>query len=64
MGKKLTYDEALAEIEEIVSKIEENMYSIDELSEKVKRIATLVNFCKEKLRSTEDELTKILKEEK
>lgn len=64
MNKKLTYDEALAEIEQIVQNIEENKYSIDELSEKVKRISFLVNYCKEKLRNTEEELNKILKEEK
>lgn len=64
MNKKLTYDEALAEIEQIVQNIEENKYSIDELSEKVKRISFLVNYCKEKLRNTEKELNKILKEEK
>jgi exodeoxyribonuclease VII small subunit len=64
MAKKFTYDEALSEIEQIVSNIEENKYSIDELAEKVKRISFLVNYCKEKLRNTEDELNKILKEEK
>jgi exodeoxyribonuclease VII small subunit len=64
MSKKLTYDEALSEIELIVQNIEENKYSIDELGEKVKRISFLVNYCKEKLRNTEDELNKILKDEK
>jgi len=64
MAKKFTYDEALSEIEQIVSNIEENKYSIDELAEKVKRISFLVNYCKEKLRNTEDELNKILKEDK
>jgi exodeoxyribonuclease VII small subunit len=64
MGKKLTYNEALVEMEQIVQNIEENKYSIDELSVKVKRISFLVNYCKEKLRNTEEELNKILKEEK
>lgn len=64
MSKKLTYDEALSEIEQIVQNIEENKYSIDELGEKVKRISFLVGYCKEKLRNTEDELNKILKDEK
>ncbi len=57
--KQPTYQEALAEIEHIVKNIEENKYSIDELTEKVKRVAELVNFCKEKLKYTEDELAKI-----
>lgn len=57
--KNLTYQEAFNEIEQIVKNIEENKYSIDELGEKVKRVAELVNFCKEKLKYTEEELMKI-----
>lgn len=62
MSKKLTYSEAVAEIDSIIKKIENNEFSIDELSEKVKRISFLINFCKEKLRSTEDELNNILEQ--
>jgi exodeoxyribonuclease VII small subunit len=60
MSKKNTYAEALAEIEEIIANIENDKYSIDELTDKVKRISFLINFCKEKLRSTESELNNIL----
>lgn len=63
MGKKqLTYQEALHEIEDIVAHIEANKFSIDELGEKVKRVAELVKFCKEKLKFTEHELNKIIEE--
>jgi len=58
--KKLTYAEALAEIEETIQKIENDEFTIDELSDKVKRISFLISFCKEKLRSTENELNNIL----
>jgi len=61
MNKKQTYAEALAEIELIIQNIEDDKYSLDELSEKVRRVSFLINFCKEKLRATEDELSKVLK---
>ena len=60
MSKKISYAEALAEIEEIIAHIENDQYSIDELTDKVKRISFLINYCKEKLRSTESELNNIL----
>jgi len=63
MSKKgLTYENAMAEIEMIVEGIENNQFSIDELSEKVKRISELVLFCKEKLRQTEEQVNKIINE--
>jgi exodeoxyribonuclease VII small subunit len=61
MVKKLSYNEAIEEIEQIIAKIENDEFSIDELADKVKRISFLINYCKEKLRNTEEELDKILK---
>lgn len=60
--KKGTYKEAISEIEEILSQIENNELDVDELSEKVKRVSLLINTCKEKLKNTEAEIEKILKE--
>ena len=62
MEKKLTYTEAIRELELIVEEIEEGSVSVDELSEKVKRAAFLLRICKEKLSSTEDDVKKILEE--
>ncbi len=62
MEKKLTYTEAIAELEAIVADIEEGSVTVDELSEKVKRAALLLKVCKEKLTSTEDDVKKILDE--
>ena len=62
MEKKLTYKEAMEELEQIVREIEEGTVSVDELSEKVKRAAYLLRICKEKLSSTEDDVKKILDE--
>lgn len=60
--KQLSYNEAIQEIEIIISKIENQELDIDELSINVKRVAELLNFCKLKLKNTEEEVQKILKE--
>jgi len=62
MTEKLTYTEAFEELQQIVSQIEEGEISVDELSEKVKRAAFLINVCKKKLSNTEADVSKILKE--
>lgn len=56
------YKEAFDELQQIVSEIEEGQISVDELSEKVKRAALLINICKAKLSSTEEDVNKILKD--
>ena len=58
---KLTYKEAMAEMEEIVAKLEDNQLDVDELSAYVKRVSELIVFCKSKLHDTEEEVEKILK---
>ena len=61
-AKKLTYNEAITEIEEILDKIENEELDVDELAEKVKRVATLLKICKDKLHKTNDQVEQILKE--
>lgn len=56
------YTEAFEELQLIVSQIEEGAITIDELSEKVKRAATLIRICKAKLNATEEDVNQILKE--
>lgn len=58
---KMSYKEAMAEIEEIVLKLENNQLDVDELSVKVKRVSELITFCKSKLHETEEEVEKVLK---
>ncbi len=60
--KQLTYNEAVAEIDLITNKIENQELDIDELSTNVKRVAELLNFCKMRLKNTEEEVQKILKD--
>ena len=60
--KRLTYNEAITEIEEILDKIENEELDVDELAEKVKRVSTLLKMCKDKLHKTNDQVEQILKE--
>ena len=62
MNDNPNYAEAFEELQQIVSEIEEGQISVDELSEKVKRAALLINICKAKLSSTEEDVNKILKD--
>jgi exodeoxyribonuclease VII small subunit len=57
---EFSYRDALNEIEEILKKIEEGKFDLDQLSEKVKRVGNLLEACKKKLRSTEEEIGKII----
>lgn len=59
--EKLNYKEAMAEMEAIVSQLEDNKLGVDELGVKVKRVAELIAFCKAKLHDTEQEVENILK---
>ncbi len=53
--KQLTYESAMAELQQIVQELQEQAVNMDELSDKVKRSAELLVFCREKLRKTESE---------
>ena len=55
----LRYEEALSQLETIVSKMESNEYDIDELAAQLKTAQRLIKFCKDKLTKTEEELQKI-----
>jgi exodeoxyribonuclease VII small subunit len=54
--KTLSYSSALAELKEIMDKIENNDVDIDDLSKLVKRANELTKFCEEKLKKVEQEL--------
>ncbi len=62
MEKKLTYQAAFEELQQIAEDIEEETVSVDLLAEKVNRASILIQFCQDKLRSTESEVNKIIKQ--
>ena len=59
MNEELKYEEALAQLETIVRKMEANEYDIDELAAQLKTAQRLIKFCKDTLTKTEEELQKI-----
>ena len=62
MKKNPSYKQAIDEIESIVNEIENETVDVDTLALKVKRAAYLIKLCREKLKTTDDEVKKILKE--
>jgi exodeoxyribonuclease VII small subunit len=62
MELKLTYEEAFTELKQIAEEIEDETVSVDVLAEKVKRASQLITYCQAKLRSTEQEVNKIIKQ--
>lgn len=60
METHLTYEIAYKELKEISLEIESETVSVDVLAEKVKRASELITFCQSKLRSTEEEVNKII----
>ena len=62
MDQNLTYENAYKELTEIAHDIETEAVSVDVLAEKVKRASELIEFCQQKLRATETEVNKIIKQ--
>lgn len=55
-----SYKEAVAELEDIVRKMESDNCDIDQLSEYTTRALALLKFCKERLFKTNEEVEKCL----
>ena len=58
----LTYESAWAELQSIVQALQAETVGVDELSEKIERAGVLTSFCRERLRTTEEQLGKLVKE--
>ncbi len=61
--EKISYSEAIAEIESILKRMEANGVDIDNLSVDVSRASKLIEMCREKLLKTESDVNKILNKE-
>jgi exodeoxyribonuclease VII small subunit len=57
---KLTYEEAMQRLKEIVGSLERKEVKIDVLSETVIEAKSLVEFCRKKLDSTEEDIKRII----
>lgn len=60
MEATLTYEKAYEELAQIAREIEEETVSVDVLAQKVKRASDLITYCQGKLKSTEEEVNKII----
>jgi exodeoxyribonuclease VII small subunit len=58
--EKISYSEAVTEIEAILQKIEEGKLDVDELAKKVSRVTDLLKICRDKLHITEKQIGEIL----
>jgi exodeoxyribonuclease VII small subunit len=56
------YEEAYAELAKIAKEIENESVSVDVLADRVKRASDLIAFCQGKLRTTEQEVNRIIKQ--
>lgn len=61
MANKLTYTEALSQLEKIVDQIEDDSILIDTLTEKVKEANELIKYCETNLRTIEGDVKDALK---
>jgi exodeoxyribonuclease VII small subunit len=59
MNQGQKYEEAFAQLQDIVRKMESDEYSIDEIAVQLKEAQRLIKFCKDKLTKTEAEIQKI-----
>ena len=62
MEKELKYEAAMAELQSIVRKMENDDLDIDQMSDQLKRAQELIKLCKDKLTTTDEEIKKILAE--
>lgn len=60
MNNEIKYEEAVREIEQIVTKMESNTTDIDAMAEQLKRAQELIKLCKDKLTKTDEEIKKVL----
>lgn len=62
MDNAMKYEEAVAELESIVKKMENDELDIDSLAEQLKRAKLLIQQCKDKLHKADEEIKRILEE--
>lgn len=59
-SKSMKYEEALKELEQIVSRMENNEVGIDEMTTQLKRAKQLIKLCRDRLTKTDEEIKKML----
>ena len=59
----IKYEEAVRQLEQIVTRLEGGELNIDELSGELKKARKLITLCKQRLTKTDEEIQKILKDQ-
>ncbi len=59
----MKYEQAFAELQTIVSRMENDELDLDQMSEQLRRAQYLIKLCRDKLTKTDEEIKKILAEE-
>lgn len=60
MNNPINYEAAVAELEQIVAKMENDQLDIDQMSVQLRRAKELIKLCQDKLTKTDEEIQKIL----
>lgn len=60
MAKEFNYEKSVAQLEDIVRKMESGELDIDSLCEQLKTAKQLIKQCKDKLTKTDTEIKKLL----
>ena len=60
----MKYEEAIKNLESIVSMMESGKLDLDQLEEKLKEAQQLIKLCRDKLTKTDKDIKKLLAEEK
>lgn len=60
MNNPMNYEAAVAELEKIVAKMENDQLDIDQMSIQLRRAKELIKLCQDKLTKTDEEIQKIL----
>lgn len=61
--REISYSEAMAEIEKILTKLRGESVDVDILTTEVKRASELIEMCKKRLHATDEEVRKLFNEE-
>ncbi len=60
--QEIKYEEAVAQLEAIVRRMETGELNLDSLADELKKAQKLIKMCKDKLTKTDEEIKKMLEE--
>ena len=61
--KKMTYENAFAELQEILESLQSQDIGLDDLAKNLQRAKELIEFCRTRLRAVEEDLDELFDEE-